>query len=279
MSTETEAVTRGAAGWTLAANSTLAAALAVVVAFLVDSLGRLILGTLMDRAPVLYHNRVEFTVPGDDLALAGGAVAVIIAGVVFLSIYPASRAHDASRLAVLWLILHCFRQGFVQLALTPINSNSDLARALVTLNLPPGLDLVIGVAGGIGLLLVSLAAAPAFLSYAAHRSDIATPAKRVAFVARVALLPAVVGGLLAVPFLLPDPGNGLVQSLPLVGLFTVATLLAAPGTKNVEGPMYREERPLSWGLLATVVVFFLVFQFALSRGIPIPPDPQQFFAS
>ena len=43
---------------------------------------------------------------------------------------------------------------------------SDLAVALASLNLPSGLDVVIGAAGGLGLLLVSMAAAPAFLAFA-----------------------------------------------------------------------------------------------------------------
>jgi hypothetical protein len=219
------------------------------------------------------------TAAGSDLAGAGGALAALLGGIIFLSAYPGSRAYDTSRLAVLWLILNCFRQGLVQLLETPFDADSDLARALLTLEAPPGLDTVVGVAGGVGLLLVSMAAAPAFLAFAAHRSDIASPGRRVAFVAKVAVLPAMVGALIAVPILSPDPGTGLVQSLPVQGLFTVLILLAAPGTRTVEGPRERIHRPLSWALLVTVIATFLVFRFVLARGIPIPPNPQDFFAS
>src|SRR5688572_16512218 len=149
------------------------------------------MGMIFDRDPVIFHNRVVFESAGNDIALAGGALAALLAGGFFLALYPGSRAHDASRLAVLWLVLHCFRQGFVQLAVTPFNPDSDLAVALASLNLPSGLDVVIGAAGGLGLLLVSMAAAPAFLAFAPIRQEIDTASRRMAFIARIAVLPGV----------------------------------------------------------------------------------------
>jgi hypothetical protein len=270
-------VRRRSTGWPLLANSVLASTFGVVVGLLVDSLGRLVLGLILDRDPVIYHNRVEFLTAGNDIALAGGALAALLAGGFFLALYPGSKAHDPSRLAVLWLVLHCFRQGFVPLALTPFNPDSDLAVALASLNLPSGLDVVIGAAGGLGLLLVSMAAAPAFLAFAPSRQDIDTPSRRVAFIAKIALFPGVAGALLAVAFFIPDAGVGLIEELPLYGLFTLATLLAAPGTRSVEIRSDGDSQAFSWALFGTVVVAFLIFRFALSRGIPIPPDPETFF--
>ena len=143
-------------------NSALASTVGIVIAVLADSLGRLAVGWFLDREPVLYHDRVLFTAGDNPLALAGGALAALIAGTAFLAVYPGSRRHDPSRLAVLWLILHCFRQGFVPLALAGVDAESDVALALTSLDLPAGINVVVGVAGAIGLLLVSLAAAPAF---------------------------------------------------------------------------------------------------------------------
>lgn len=260
-------------------NSALASTVGIVIAVLADSLGRLAVGWFLDREPVLYHDRVVFTAGDNPLALAGGALAALIAGTAFLAVYPASRRHDPSRLAVLWLILHCFRQGFVPLALAGVDAESDVALALTSLDLPAGMNVVVGVAGAIGLLLVSLAAAPAFLAFATSRSEISTPARRVGFVARIGLVGGLAGALVAVLFFVPDSGSGLVSALPLYGLFTAATLLAAPGSKAVDPDPNSTARQFSWGLVAAVVILFLLFRFALARGIPIPPDPATFFVS
>lgn len=276
MTATTEDLAR-ATGWPLVVNSVLASTFGVVGALLVDLIGRLVAGELAGLDPVLFHNRVELT-GQNDLALAGGALASLLAGGFFLAIYPGSRGHDAGRLAVLWLILHCFRQGFVPMALAPLSEDSDMTRALTALELPGGIDVIVGAAGAAGLLLISLAAAPAFLAFANHQRDISTPQKRAAFVLRVAVVPGIAGGILAVPFFIPDAGAGLVPALPTFGLFTLATLLAALGTKSVEIRRDAGMTPrFSWGLAATVVVTLLVFRFALSRGIPFPPDPETFF--
>jgi hypothetical protein len=270
---------RSAGNPALLINSALCSAIGIVIALLADSLGRLVLGFLLDRGPVLYHDRVEFTTGDNPLALAGGAIAALIAGGAFLAVYPGSRRHDASRLCVLWLILHSFRQGFVPMAQVGLDSDSDLARALAYFELPAGINVVVGVAGAIGLLLVSLAAAPAFLAFATSRREISTPSRRVGFVAKAAVIAGLAGALLAVVFFLPDSGTGIISALPLYGLFTVATLLAAPGTKSVDPDQGATAQRFSWGLLAAVLILFALFQLALRRGIPIPPDPQTFFVT
>ncbi len=264
-------------GWPLVVNSLLASVFGVVSALLISLLGKLAATELAGLDPVIFHNRVQADA-GNDLTLAAGVVASLVAGGLFLAVYPGSRRHDTTRLAVLWLILHNFRQGFVPMALAPFSESSDISRALASLELPSGLDVVIGAAGGAGLLLVSLAAAPAFLAFAAQRRDISTPGRRGSFITKVAVGPGIAGSILAVPFFLPDGGTGLVPTLPLFGLFTIATLLASFGTRSVSIPP--DGNPpfkVSWALLATVVITLLIFRFALVRGIPIPPDPETFF--
>jgi len=70
-----EEVRRRSTGWPLIVNSVLASTFGVVIALFVDSVGRMIFGIIFDRDPVIYHNRVEFLAPGNDIALAGGALA------------------------------------------------------------------------------------------------------------------------------------------------------------------------------------------------------------
>jgi len=255
------------------AASAFASAVGVIVAVLVDHLGVAIAGALAGREPALYHNDVLYSSGGSDLALGGGMVLSILTGAFFLTLYPGSKRYDAARLTTLWIVLHCFRQGFTPLATMPFSTDSRIARAFETLDVPAGLDLVIAAAGAVGLLAIALASAPAFLGYAQHRREIATPQDRFLFTVKLALIPGVVGPLLAVPAFLPDAGTGFVQTLPLFGLFTVATVLAALGTRTVRIEDYRQAQVWSWLPLAWFLVLVVLFQLILSRGLYIPPSP------
>lgn len=252
--------------------SVFASAVGVVVAVVVDNTGLALAGALADRDPVLFHNQTLFASGGSDLAWGGGAVLSLVAGAFFLTLYPGSRRHDAARLTMLWVVLHCFRQGFTQLATLPITDDSNVSVAFSALEVPGGLDLVVSAAGIVGLLSIALASAPAFLAYAHKRSLIDTPSRRFAFTAKLALVPGLVGPLLTVPVFLPDNGAELVPSLPFLGLFTVATVLAALGTRTVQVGDYREAPGWSWLPLLWLVVLAIVAQLLLRRGVIIPPS-------
>lgn len=257
--------------------SAVASAVGVVVAAFTDNLGRAVGGALAGREPVLYHNDVVYGAAGSDIAFGGGVVLTLVVGAFFLLLYPGSRRYDAARLTTLWIILHCFRQGFTQMLLVPLDSQSSGALAFAGLDVPPGLALVIAAAGAVGLLSIALASAPAFLTFAPSRREIATGSKRAAFTSKIALVPGVVGPLLAVPVFLPDPGTGFIQSLPLVGLFTVATVAAAVGTRSVQVGDYRPAPGWSWLPLAWLVVLGLVAHLLLARGLLIPPTLERVF--
>lgn len=275
MDTETAAPARerSRAGANVAwiATSAFASAVGVVVAFFFDHLGLALAGWIGDRAPVVFQNEVVFRAEGSDLALGGGALLLLVAGVFFLTLYPGSRRYDAARLTVLWIVLHCFRQGFTQLAAVPFAPDSNLAQAFATMDVPAGLDLVVAAGGVVGLLSVALAAAPAFLAYADHDSQIDSPGRRFQFTARVALIPAVVGPLLSTPIFLPDD-TGLVPGLPLLGIFAVATVLASLGTRNVRVESGRDGWGWSWLPVVWLIALAVVFQLLLRRGLVIPPS-------
>lgn len=266
------AVTRSSPRLGFIATSALASTVGVVVAVLVDHLGLAVAGIIGGRDPILYHNEVTFGTGGSDLVLFGGVAASLIVGIFFLTLYPASRRYDGARITTLWIVLHCLRQGFTQLAFIPLGGESDAARAYAAMNAPAGIDVVMAAAGAVGLLAVALAAAPAFLAYAHRQSEISTPQKRFAYTAKLALIPGVAGSLLAVPFFLPDNQTGFIQTLPLVGLFTIATVLAALGTRSVRIGDSRQAQTFSWLPVGWLVFFLLVFQLVLGHGLVMPPN-------
>lgn len=257
-------------GLPLVVASALSATLGVVIARFIDSLGDGIAAEIMGGDAVLFNNRAELTGAGD-LAGAGGFLLCLVLGLICLFAYPSQRGHEISRLTFLWVTLHLLRQPLTEALFVAIDENSPLARAYQTFDAPPGLDIVISAAGGLGVALIGLGAAAAFLAFAAHRKLISTPKRRFAFALWVVLVPAAVAVFLALPYLSPDAGSGVVPALPLTAVMFLLTLAAAPGTSSVVGP--EDPRTYRWpfGLAATMVVLLVVFVVLFRNGVSIDP--------
>lgn len=259
-------------GPALVVASTLASTLGIVIAQFLDDLGDGILAVILGGQAVLFNNRIEFT-GADDLAWGGGFVLCLIVGLFALFVYPTQRGHGVPRLVLLWVLLHVLRQALTQAVVLPFSDGGQLALAYGTFDVPAGLDMVIAAGGGVGLLLVALSAASAFLAYTPHRRHVSTARKRLVFALWTALIPAVVSAFLAIPFFLPDSEGLVLPGLPLVAVMFLATLAAAPGTTTVIGPEEEREMGWPWGLIAFLLVL-LVFSLGVMQG-GVSIDPRQ----
>ncbi|HEY5686543.1 MAG TPA: hypothetical protein VIY70_14325 [Acidimicrobiia bacterium] len=262
--------------WGFFANSIIAAGLAVVFARVIEQFGLAIGGVIAGRDPVLTNIVTEFRADGSDLAWLGAPIGSLVFGSFFLMLYPGAKDRSVGKLLMLWTILFCFRNGFLDLATMTLSETSYTAMAVTDVALPAGVDIVIAVAGAVGLLLIAIGAAPAFLGFNRHLSEVDAPSERLRFVSSIAMVPALVGPLLAVPFLFPDQGTGYLSAIPLIGVFVVITVLAAPGTKHFLAPQLAEERVLSFGLVVGFIAVFLFARFVLEPGILIPPWDESF---
>lgn len=242
----------------------------IVVAQFLDDLGDAILALILGGDAVVYNNRVELS-GVTDLAWAGGFLLCLIVGFLALFAYPTARGHGTARLALLWMLLHILRQAFSQAILLPFDSSGQLAKAYATLDAPAGLDVVIAAGGAVGLLLIVLSAASAFLAFTPHHRLITTGRKRFTFAVWIALVPAVVSVFLAIPFFAPDAGSGVIPALPLSAVVFLATVLAAPGTTTVQGPEDPQVTPWPWGLMGTLFVMLLFEVFVLRGGVSVDP--------
>ena len=251
--------------------SALGSTLGIVVAQFVDDLGDGILGLILGGSAVVYNNRVEVTGASSDLYLAGGFILCLLLGFFTLFSYPTARGHGVARLTLLWMVLHLLRQAFMQAVMVPFSTDSQLTLAYQTLEAPAGLDYVIAAGGGLGLLLVALSAASAFLAFTPHHKMISTPGKRLGFAFWIALVPAIAAAFLAIPFFVPDAGSGVVPALPLTAVIFLATVAAAPGTTTVYGPEDHTETPWPWGLAVTLFVILLFEQLVLRGGVSVNP--------
>lgn len=268
-STPTETIKR--IGPSLVLASALASTLGIVIAQFMDDLGDGILAEILGGNAILYNNRVEIS-GASDIAWAGGFLLCLIVGFLALFSYPTARGHGIARLTLLWMVLHILRQAFAQAVMLPFDSTSDLALAYSTLDAPPGLDVVIAAGGGVGLLLIALSAASAFLAFAPHHKLISTGRKRFNFAFWIALAPAVAAVFLAIPFFISDVPSGVIPALPLTAVIFVATVAAAPGTTTVHGPEDHRETPWPWGLAATLGVILLFELVVLRGGVSVDPS-------
>jgi hypothetical protein len=250
--------------------SVLASTFGILFAQFLDDLGDGLLAELLGGRAALFNNRAE-VVGVSDLALGGGFALCVIVGLFLLFTYPTARGHGTSRLVMLWVLLHVLRQALGQAVWLPFAPDSQLARAYATFDVPAGLDTVIAAGGGVGLLLVALSAASAFLGFAPQRRVISTGRRRFNFTLWIALIPAVAAAFLAIPFFLPDTESMVIRSLPLTAVIFLATVAAAPGTTSVQGP--EDERAIDWpwGLIATLGVLAFVHLVILQGGVEVDP--------
>ena len=252
--------------------SVLGSVLGIVIAQVLDDFGDGLLAEILGGDAVIFNNRIEFT-GATDLAWGGGFALCLIIGLFALFAYPTQRGHGIPRLTFLWMLLHVLRQALTQAVMVPFDADSQLALAYSTLDAPAGLDVVVGAAGGVGLLLIALSAASAFLSFTPHRKVVSSARKRGTFVLWVVLVPAAVAAFLAIPYFLPDSDSLVIRTLPLTAVMFLATLAAGPGTTTVQGPEDHRSTPWPWGLAATLVVLLAFSLGVLEGGASI--DPRQ----
>lgn len=250
--------------------STLASTLGIVIAQFLDDLGDGLLAEIMGGTAVVYNSRAEFT-GATDLAWGGGFALCLIVGLFALFVYPTQRGHGVPRLVLLWTLLHVLRQALTQAVVLPFDADSQLALAYGTFEAPPGLDMVIAAGGAVGLLLIALAAAAAFLAFTPHRRQVSTARRRATFALWIALIPAVTSAFISIPYFLPDSEGAVLPGLPLVAVMFLATLAAAPGTTTVIGPEDERTMPWPWGLMSFLLVVLIFFLVVLQGGVSVDP--------
>jgi hypothetical protein len=250
---------------TLLANSSIGFALGVVVAWQVYQLGLVIGGVMAEREPVWYPDRVAFTTAGADVAWIGGVVLVLAVGWALASIYRGGSRYDATRLTVLWVTLHCFRQGLLPLARVPFDEGAHASQALAASELPESAVWVVGVFGAAGLLGLGLLAAPALLRFAPE--DLTTKLGRISFIALIGVAAWLVGSLLVLPLFLPGAGSVGVELLLWSGVFLIFTLIASPEPREIY--VLREPARLSWTALIVLAGLIALARYFLVGGLTV----------
>lgn len=250
--------------------STLASVLGIVIAQFLDDLGDGMLAEFLGGDAVLFNNRVEFS-GASDLAWGGGFVLCLVVGLFALFIYPTQRGHTLPRLVLLWTLLHLLRQAMTQALILPFSDDSQLSLAYSSFDAPPGLDYVIAAGGGVGILLLALASAAAFLAYTPSQRHVANGRSRLMVVLWIATIPALISVFAAIPYFLPDAESLVLPGLPLAAAMFLLTLAAAPGTTTVVGPETERTTPWPWGLGVFLIIVLVFHLTILQGGIAVDP--------
>lgn len=249
----------------LLVNSSFGFALGMAAAYVFYQAGIVAAGLLYDREPIWYVDRVELAAPGSDAAWSGGIVLVLALGWALAGIYRGGSRYDGTRLAVLWVTLHLFRQGLVPLLQAAFDEKSDAAMALAASNLPDELTIAVAVLGAAGLLAIGYLAAPALLRFAPE--NLSTKKGRIAFIGLVGIAAWIIGTILVLPLLLAGAAGVGWELAAWGGGFLLFTLIASPEPRQIYAT--REPASLAWGVLVVLVVLVVAARLFLANGVSI----------
>jgi hypothetical protein len=252
-------------------NSVLAATIGVAAARLVELMSLGIAAAIAGMDPVLTNGGVVFGASGPAAIETAGTIGMLIVGLSLLLMYPGSRDRSVGRLTMLWTMLFCFRGGLVAVVSAGLDETTVMGSLLADLGPPAWLGPTVAVLALLAIGGIGVGAAPAFLSFARHWSEVSSKPERIRFITLVAVVPAVLGPLGAIPMFMPDGASGFVSGLPLAGTFVVVTFVAALFTTSFRPPQVIEERGLSFGLIAAVALVAVLMRLGVGPGVPLPP--------
>ncbi len=256
--------------WGFVANSIVAATVALVGTRMIEQLGVAIWGLFAGRQPYLSNLTTGFREDGTDLVLLGGPILVAIAGVFFLRAMVQSKRRTTQRLLMLWFSLQSFRLLFFEPVSYYLVEDSNMEILLGDRVVPDYLpELSFGL-GMLALILLGAAAAPSFLGFCRHYSEIRSQFERLVFISRMAILPGFAAGFLAPVFFVGGGESPFLTLLPLAGVFLVFTAVSALGNKTVYQPETPPELRLSLYLMIGAGAFYVFSQF-MAAGVNVPP--------
>ena len=252
------------------AASALSAALAFNLVFFVQELLLTLPKAFVPGVHVkLYHNNHNWT--GDAPILpflqGTGGVADLVMGLVFAALLSfASSRSMTTRLFLFWMAFQGLYQGLSQLVIGSMVPGNDMGMAFGYLNLSAGVKHTILVLGLILSILAGFWLSRAALRLLATTAETLTTGAKMGFLLRTVMLPALVGGLILVPFRVPRNLIELVIFPTALMLFGALWVVLGAGLSPTAARPARPSASLVVPL-ACLIAVLLVFQLILRPGI------------
>jgi len=254
-------------------NSAVLYALAYNLIFFVQELflawGKYMLGL---RA-YLYHNNHgwEGTHEMTSLMQGFGALAIFITGIVFLVLlFWIRRSSKWYALFVFWMAYHGLIQSLRQISSGVVAPSTDVGQAMGYLGVSFNQGLFLSTLSILFMVVVCMGLSKKLMEYAPQEEMINHPVKQFRFIFRAAILPAIMGTLLIVPFRLP-PWSQVIGPI-MIMLIGIPWILAFSWRINsVSQKGNRVNFKIAVFPLVTLIILLGIFQLILARGIVFEP--------
>jgi len=258
----------GASG-ALIINSAILYALAFNLIFFIQEFFLALGKKLLGLHAILYHNNHNWvgSHPKEMLAQGEGALAIFITGVICLAVFLIVRAQkNKISLFLFWLFFQAFMQALPQVAAAALAPDDDVGQAMVYLGIPLSWKIALGVGAIFLMILLASFSARYLLEYAPSKAWLETPAQRWRYITKIALIPALLGIALIIPFRLPPLSR--IEAPIMVTIASVPWIVANYWRVEDATPHDHEaNEKLQTIPIMALMVLLAIFQFILRKGI------------
>jgi hypothetical protein len=256
--------------WRLIASSTFLYVLAFNVTFFIQELALTVpKGMLPGVTATLHHNNHHWEGDNPLTALLQGTgvcAILLVAACAAAWLHLRAPRRQGGRLLLVWMVYNGFLQALPQFAIGSVDRENDVGMALEYLGVLPAARLTLGVAALLAMPIVALSLAPSLLAFADTAARVASARARSAFMFSLAMLPALIGIVLIVPFRVPRNLLEVLGPPVVVGLSGTAWMQAAAWRLRRVTPVPGPPPAPLYPFLA-LVALLAFFQLVLRPGI------------
>lgn len=217
----------------------------------------------------LYHNNHNWdgSDPRTDLMQGSGALAIFITAIFCLILLLFNRKSSKwIKVLLLWLTFHGFMQSLPQIIIGVVSPSTDVGLALDYMGLSLNVKLIISTISAGTVILIARFLSHYIVELAPQMELVNNSRRRIKFLILIALLPALLGAILSIPFRLPPVSQ-------IIAPFIV-TIMALPwmitgSSTNKSITLVENEigKKVIWAAVIALILLLLFFQLVLAPGL------------
>ncbi len=266
---KTSSITAKRSAWPLIINSAVLYALAFNLIFFIQELFLALGKKWLGLKAWLYHNNHnwEGSHPMDRLAQGYGAVAILLTGLICLFLaYKWKRSPGWLHLFFLWMAFQGFAQSIPQFITAKIAPDTDTGQAFTYLGIGNTAGVVISITGIVSMLYIGASFSEHLLRLAQSMDHVNTARRRFSYLLNGAVLAAVFGVLLIIPFRIMPWDRA--AAPVMVTLITIPMVFAHAWKAKVDYTVNSDvNKKIFLVPVIILLLLLLVFQLVLAKGV------------